>query len=103
MVGTPMISATASDVVNRVVARIDANGTIDTTTRLDVPFNANSVRSAATIDGTGFWIAGGSSGIHYALLGMTGSTQILAAPNINRGCHMQAGQLYASSGGAAST
>src|SRR5262249_59848266 len=40
----------------------------------------------------------GSGGVHHAYLGARGTRQILTAPTNARPCHVQAGQLYGSSG-----
>src|SRR5205085_10306703 len=50
---TTNLSTDASP-VNRLVARIDAAGNIDTSTRLVDAFNTENVRGATSIDGTSF-------------------------------------------------
>ena len=44
--------------VPRVIAGINANGKVDTSTALYNAFNTNNPRSVATVDGTSFYIAG---------------------------------------------
>lgn len=86
--GTATVNTSPSSAVNRVVARVDAAGNVDTSTLLDVAFSANNPRSAVTIDGSAFWIAGaggtGIGGVWYAPLGTTGSaTQITGQVSAN--------------------
>lgn len=102
-VGTTSVASAASSVVNRVVARVDASGTIDSSTRLDNAFSTDSVRGASTVDGTAFWVSGtsggtpGTGGVHYTTLGALGSTQILATPNNMRFINVVDGQVYGTS------
>jgi hypothetical protein len=51
-------SGTNYTTVSRVVALIGANGSIDTSTALTGVFNQNNARSAATIDGSNFYVSG---------------------------------------------
>jgi hypothetical protein len=73
--GTATVAGTTSTAVNRVVARISADGTVDTTTALsDSSFNASNIRCVASTNGGEFWIAGNGSpgingGVRYALFG----------------------------------
>jgi hypothetical protein len=98
--GTSSVSGTTAAAVNRVVARIDGAGAVDTSTRLDTAFSTGSVRSATSTDGMTLWVSGtggsGVGGVHATTLGALGSTQVLAAPNNTRFSHVFAGQLYAS-------
>src|ERR1039458_4536014 len=75
--GTPVTT------VPRVVALIGADGSVDTSTALTGVFNTNNPRSAATVDGTSFYVSGqGASktdptqGVFYATLGATIATPI---------------------------
>lgn len=80
------ISNSASTVINRVIARIDASKSaagIDTTTRLSDAFNQDSVRSVISSDGSQFWAGGkasdSSGGIRYVgSLGATTSTSVVS-------------------------
>jgi len=97
--GTAAVNGTASAATNRVVARVDKNAVIDTTTRLDAAFTAVSVRSAVTDDGNTYWVSGENAagdlgGVYYLPLGTTGGTQILAAPQNMRVLGIFGGQLY---------
>jgi hypothetical protein len=70
--------------VPRVVALVGANGSVNTTTALTGVFNQNNPRSAATVDGTSFYVSGqgvtgdGTGGVFYATLGATTATPINA-------------------------
>jgi hypothetical protein len=92
-VGTSMTAA-----VNRVAARIDVAGTVDTSTRFATAFNGNGVRSAASTDGTALWVAGASSGTSggtwYTTLG--GSSPVQIESTANRVVEIQNSQLYGS-------
>jgi len=80
---TPVVGA-ASTAVQRVVARINAAGVVNTTTLLGTTaYTANNVRSAATVDGTAFWTGGAGNpngGVWYATLGGGTVTQIETTP-----------------------
>ena len=73
-----------STVVPRVVALIGSDGGVDTSTALTGVFNTNNPRSAATIDGSSFYVSGqgvtgdGTGGVFYALRGATTATAINA-------------------------
>ena len=99
--GTMGVVNSASASTNRVVARIDATGSVDTTTRINAGFSGNNVRGAASVDGSAFWLSGtagsGSpAGIFYIPFGTTGGIQILSSPNNTRVVEIFDGQLYAS-------
>jgi len=99
--GVPVVLAEA-DVVNRAVARIDQAGSVDTTTRLEA-FGGDSVRSATSIDGSAFWVSGGTAsddgGIWFTPFGTVGvGTQVLSSDHDARVSRIFFGQLYASAG-----
>lgn len=100
-VGTLAVAFTTSDVVRRVVARIDANGVVDKSTALSDAYSGGNFRSAYSLDGNGFWLAGtpgdgpvASGGIRYAAKGTTTSTQVLANPSDTRFVFAFQNQLY---------
>ena len=77
--GTAGVTGIATATQNRVVARIDAAGIVDTSTRFNTAFNANNIRMAVSIDGSGFWAggAGGAlAGAWYIPFGTTGGVQL---------------------------
>ena len=111
---TSNVYTTTSAAVPRVVGRIDwrlseANGAINTSTRLTNAFNRESVRGIASIDGSTFYVAGGGTltgGVHHVALGSSGASVTLQTlPNNEssgawdmRGVVLHNGQLYASCG-----
>ncbi|MEO8672664.1 MAG: DUF3616 domain-containing protein [Tahibacter sp.] len=76
--GTASIAGTTASAVNRVVARVDASGAIDSSTALSDAYSANNLRGATSVDGSSFWVSGTASGtgggVRYAPLGATTST-----------------------------
>ncbi|WP_018681814.1 ExeM/NucH family extracellular endonuclease [Actinokineospora enzanensis] len=98
--GTASVAGTTAAAVNRVVARVDGNGTVDSSTAISDTFSANNVRGAVTDDGSRFWVVGANGGVRLANLGATGtSTQINSANPVNlRGAVIAGGQLYVSTG-----
>lgn len=105
--GTASIAASATATVNRIVARIDAAGGVDTTTRLNSAFNTAGVGGAASVDGSAFWVSGngadGLGGVWYLSRATTGGTQILTGPNSVRTLNIAAGQLFGTTNTAAYT
>ena len=99
--GTTGIASTGIDSVKRVIARVDALGNIDVTTRLGDAYDANNIRGATSLDGTGFWTSGTASGtlggVHYAKLGATTSTQVSSTLTNIRVVGVFNNQLYATS------
>lgn len=103
-VGTPSIASTASGTTQRVVARIDGAGHIDTSTTLNNAFTQNNVRGAATNDGSGFWVtgAGGTTdattptktGLVYVPLGGTAGVPLVTSISAGRTPQVVNGQVY---------
>ena len=82
----------------RVIARVDSNGIVDTTTALKDCSTINSHTSIASRDGSSYYISIYLEGIRYALHGGTTSTRIVAAavmPTANR-VGLWFGELWAS-------
>jgi hypothetical protein len=97
--GTASVSSTTSATVNRIVGRVNAAGAVDTSTRIGTAFSTNSIRSACTNDGTGFWAVGANSGVQYVRFGSDGgSTTIATAPDNARRMRVFSGQLYGAAG-----
>lgn len=90
------LNTTSSAVVNRVVARIDGSGTIDTTTQLNDFASANNPRGVASTNGTDIWVSGGAGGVRYTTLGSTTSTQLSTTLTNIRGVEIFGDQLYIS-------
>ncbi len=103
--GAASPNGAASATVNRVVARIDLSGAIDSSTALTDAHNAGSIRSAVSVDGTSFWTSGAGStlagtnrGMAWASgVGATTSVQIPSTLTNGRVAAIYNGQLYVSS------
>ncbi|WP_375491893.1 DUF4347 domain-containing protein, partial [uncultured Nostoc sp.] len=94
--GTASVGSTASATINRIVARVDAFGTVDTSTKLNNAYSGNNIRSAVTTDGSGFWVAGTTStALSYVTFGSTGASTILSGMN-SHVVEIFNGQLYTS-------
>jgi len=100
--GTVQVVGTSSSNVYRVVGRIDALGTVDTTTAMNDAYSANNIRSATTVDGSGFWVAGsggaGGFAVRYVPYAEPTnlSTTITGSLISGRIVNIFAGQLYVS-------
>jgi hypothetical protein len=99
---TPNLSTVPATQIKRVVARIDSDGSFDTSTLLADAYHTSSPRGVTTSDGSGFWVAGaagsaaGPGGIHFVTLGSTGATTRILNPTdvtVNY-VHIAFGQLY---------
>ncbi|MDO7876235.1 IPT/TIG domain-containing protein [Hymenobacter sp. ASUV-10] len=95
--GTAALVATASTATNRVIGRVAADGSIDTSTRIDDAFSAGNIRSVASADGANFYASGSNSGVRYLPLGNTGpTTAINTTPTNLRVLSIYGGNLYVS-------
>jgi YDG domain/Dockerin type I domain len=97
--GTAAVTGTSSATVPRVIARIAADGNVNTATALNT-FSANNIRSATSIDGNNFWAVGANSGVQYAALGATGTSFTNVSNTVTnlRTISIFGGNLYANSG-----
>ena len=74
--------------VARVIADIDANGTVDTSTALFNVDDQNNPRSVVTVDGSSFYLSGqgvkgdSTQGLFYAADGATSATAINTATDV---------------------
>jgi hypothetical protein len=99
----PGMASVADSSVPRVIGRIESNLTIDTTTSTS-SFSGGNIRSAASIDGNGFWAAGANSGIVYLPFGRNSSGTVVADDSTdNRVVNVFDGQLYSTSGSGTDT
>ena len=98
--GTASVGSTTAAATNRVVARVDANGGVDTSTALTDAHSAGNIRAVATDDGSRYWTAGASGGVRFATAGGTTSAQVTTTPANTRTLGIVAGQLYVGSGSA---
>jgi hypothetical protein len=99
--GVASVTGTTSTAVPRVVARIAADGAIDTRTTLGAVFSGNNLRAAASADGSAFWAAGsatGSGSIVYAPLGASASTPVFTAPSNGRFVALYDGTVFGAVG-----
>jgi hypothetical protein len=97
------ISATTSAAVPRTIGILDNAGVINTSTSLTDFSSANNIRSAITTNGTDIWVTGGATGISYATLGATTSTQLSTTITNLRQVNIFNGQLYASTSSGTNT
>lgn len=77
---TTSVTATSEP---RVIARVSADGTVDTSTTLGTAFSGTAVRGAASADGQTLWAFGqatGAGGIFTAAFGATTATATITTP-----------------------
>ena len=94
--GTGSLSGTSAAAVNRVVARIDGAGAVDTSTALVDYADGNNPRGATSTDGTALYVTGGAGGIRFATLGASTSTQLSTTVTNLRQPAIFGGQLMVS-------
>jgi hypothetical protein len=98
---TTSVQGGAFTPVARVVADVTANGTVDTSTALYGVYNTNNPRSAATVNGTSFYLAGQgvkgdkTQGVFLAQDGASTATAIYNGTD-TRTASIVNGQLYVS-------
>jgi hypothetical protein len=98
MPGTLSVKGTAG--INRVVARVAADGTVNSSTSISIAtaFTQDNVRSATSQDGSAFWVSGAgmntTGGIWYVTLGGGGLVNIVNNPSDTRWLQVINGQLY---------
>jgi hypothetical protein len=95
---TASLAGTTGTAVPRIVGRIAADGTIDTSTEVMDGVSGNNPRSAVSTDGNQFWFAGAAGGVRFVTLGNTsGSTLQLSTTVTNlRQVNIFGSQLFAS-------
>jgi hypothetical protein len=94
--GTANIVSTAAATTNRLIGRVAADGTINTSTRISDAFDPTNIRAAASLDGTSFYAVGGNSTVRYLPLGNAGpTTSISTGSQVNfRSVGVYGGNLY---------
>ncbi|WP_375417973.1 IPT/TIG domain-containing protein [uncultured Hymenobacter sp.] len=92
--GTPAIGASETTDVTRVIGRIAADGSFDTSTSTGDAFDKASIRAAATADGLGFYAVGANSGVRYVPFGGFASTPLNEQPTNLRAINTFGGNLY---------
>ncbi|MGI4865191.1 MAG: T9SS type A sorting domain-containing protein [Janthinobacterium lividum] len=97
--GTAGIVTSTVATANRLVARIAADGAVNTSTIINDAFSGSNIRSAVSTDGSAFYVSGGNSGIRYVPFGNTGPTTALSGGTVVnfRILGIYGGNLYASS------
>jgi len=94
------INTTNSATVRRVIARVDLNGVVDTSTGLTDAYDAGNIRGVVSDDGLRFWTTGStasgpSAGIRFSTIGSSTSTQINSgAPSNCRQITIFHGDIY---------
>ncbi|WP_461782851.1 SdiA-regulated domain-containing protein [Prosthecobacter sp.] len=88
------LSSTTSAAVNRVIGRVNAAGTVDTSTALTDYASATNPRCAVSLDGSKFWLSGGNGGVRLATLGATTSTDVSTTVTNLRQLGIEGGQLF---------
>ncbi len=101
--GTAGVASTTSASTPRVVARIDANGNVDTSTNFTSAYSGNNIRSAFSTDGTTIWSSGtgtgATGGVWTINFGATNGTQVSSSTGLANTRVLEAflNQLYVSS------
>ncbi|MGI4760966.1 MAG: hypothetical protein ACRYF0_09690, partial [Janthinobacterium lividum] len=96
VVGTAAATATAA-AVPRTIARISSNQNVDISTALPDAFSTNTIRSAASVDGSAFWVAGDGT-LRYALAGASSSSVLSTTVSNIRVVRIVRGSVYFSTG-----
>ncbi len=105
--GIAAVAGTTGTAVNRLVARIDATGNVDTSTTLGTAaFSSNAIRGATSTDGTSIWAtgngsAGGGGAWHVGFGAPASAAQIDNGPANMRCTGIFGAQLFGSSGSGA--
>jgi hypothetical protein len=77
--GTGSLANSTSATVPRVVAVVRFDGSFDTSTALTDAHSGNNIRSAASVDGSVIYTAGGNEGVRLSNVGATTSSVVSAA------------------------
>ncbi len=86
------VGGTTTSTVNRVIARIDAAGNINSSTTI---LPALGQPRCAVADGNNFWVAGNTGGVQLATLGSSAtSTVVAASPGASRSLGIFNNKLY---------
>lgn len=97
--GTATVATSANPTVQRVIARIDLAGTVDTSTALTDAYTGSNIRMAVSDDGNRFWISGSTQGTRFvANLGDTTSVLLGSPPTNVRCLNIYNNQVWGTSG-----
>jgi Protein of unknown function (DUF3616) len=94
--GAGSLAGTAAATVNRVVGRVSASATVDTSTALTDFADGNNPRGAASTNCNDLWVSGGAGGVRAAVVGGSTSTQLSTTLTNLRQPAIFDGQLYVS-------
>ncbi len=89
-----IFSSFASNEAPRVVGLVDGFGNINTTTTLTNTLAEEEIRSAASTDGTNFWVGGATTGIKATTRGSALSVQVENSQTNIRQINIYSNQLY---------
>jgi hypothetical protein len=92
--GTAAVAGTTAASIPRTVARIDGNQVVNISTALTNTYSGGNIRSAASPDGTNFFLSGSSTGVRYATLGATASTSISTTITSTRVVRIYRNKVY---------
>lgn len=94
--GSAAVHAFTSTDVPRVIARVDAQGQVDTSTST-TSFSEGNIRGVASTDGTDFWVIGSNTGVVYTTWGSSGSGTVVSSSVTSlRAVGIYDSQLYVS-------
>jgi hypothetical protein len=95
---TTGLAGTPGATVPRVVGRLAADGSIDTTTIVTDGVSGNNPRSVASTDGTQIWFAGAAGGVRFVPFGNTSTTTVQLSTTVTnlRQLNIFDSQLYVS-------
>lgn len=95
---TASLASTSGTAVPRIVGRIAADGTVDTSTEVIDGVSGNNPRSVASVDGSQFWFAGAAGGVRLVPFGNTSATTTQLSTTVTnlRQVNIFAAQLYVS-------
>jgi hypothetical protein len=92
--GTTSLKSTKATDVNRVIGRVDSAGNVDTSTALTDFCSKDTIRSAASTNGTDLWVTGNTGGVAYTTLGATTSVSLSTSVTSGYQVNIFNGQLY---------
>ena len=95
-VGTATVNSSTASAAPRIVGRVDASGSIDTSTILTTAFSGGNIRGAASVDGNNYWAVGSLTGVVSANHGATTWQTISTTATNLRAVDIVDGQLYVS-------
>lgn len=91
------LPGTLGSVKNRIIARVDPFGNINTSTSLADFSDGGNPRTVTSTNGTDIWMGGSLGGVRYTTLGSTSSSSVSTTVTNIRQLNIFNGQLYATS------